>query len=522
MKRILLLPCLFTCCFLLAQNQLPVLSNVEVQRTGDKILTISYDLSDAEGNACTVSLLAGAKGAVALGFNTDNATGDLGTGIAPGTGKQITWDFSGQATPDTNRLRLMLVADDLQPVDIQTLVDQVDSTRLVGDLTFLEGVRHRTTGAAHLQETKDFLWFGFLDKGLETTDQAFNYGGYTAQNIMGRQPATSTNGDTYLLGGHFDTVDDAPGADDNGSAIAGMMEAMRILSQYPTKKSIKYIGFDLEEDGLIGSQRFVQQGINSDESILGAIIFEMIGYYTETPNSQTLPNGFNLLFPNAYAEVQSQDFRGNFITNVGKQGGSATLMQQYKTHADAYVPALRTINVEAPNSWQTLTPDLGRSDHAPFWVANTPAIMLTDGANFRNPNYHTPNDNVSTIDFTFMSNVVKGAVATLAQLAEVQHADSWWADLDFVSGVPSPIENCKLKLSPNPASGSVLVEWATSCAPQIQRLNLLDAYGRIVRSVNIELGKNRHTMDLNGLAKGNYYLKVESSQGNFVEKLVVR
>lgn len=505
--------------FLLAQNQPPVLTNVEVQRTDDKTLTINYDLADAEGNPCTVTLLAGAKGANALGFNTTNAAGDLGTAITPGTGKQIVWDFSGHATLDTTRLRLMLVADDLQPVDIQALVDQVDSVRLYGDLSFLEGIRHRTTGAAHLQETKDFLWFSFLDKGLETTSQSFNYGSYTAQNIMGRQPATSTSGDTYLLGGHYDTVDDAPGADDNGSAVAGMMEAMRILSQYPTKKSIKYIGFDLEEDGLVGSQRYVQSGIKSDETILGMIDFEMIGYYSEAPNSQTLPTGFNLLFPNAYAEVQSQEFKGNFITNTGKQGNSAALMNQYKNSAATYVPALRTVNVEAPNAWQSITPDLGRSDHAPFWVANIPAIMLTDGANFRNPNYHTPNDTVGTLDLTFMSNVVKGTVATLAQLAEVQHADTWWTDLDFVSGSKAPIENCKVRISPNPASSYVSIEWP-ACASQMQRLSLMDGNGRRLRSMEIGAG-NRIKFDLSGIAKGNYYIKMEGMNGTRIEKLVV-
>ncbi len=517
MKQILLPLALLANSLLLAQNQFPVLSNVLVQRTGDKTLTISYDLSDGEGDMCTVSLLAGAKGAAALGFNTSNATGDLGAGITPGTGKQIVWDFSGHASFDTTKLRLMLVADDLQPIDIQTLVDQVDSVRLVGDLTFLEGVRHRTTGAAHLQETKDFLWFGFLDRGLETSDQAFNYGSYSAQNIMGRQPATSTTGDTYILGGHFDTVDDAPGADDNGSAVAGMMEAMRILSQYPTKKSIKYIGFDLEEEGLIGSQRYVQQGIQGDEEILGMIDFEMIGYYSDVPNSQTFPIGFNLLFPIAYAEAQTQNFKGNFITNIGRAGNSTSLMNQFKSSSDQYAQALRVINVESPS---TPPSDLTRSDHAPFWQANIPAIMLTDGANFRNPNYHTPNDILESIDFTFLSNVVKGTIATLAQLAEVQHADTWWGDLDFVSGVKSPLESCKVKLSPNPANGSVLVEWP-SCAPQMQHLFLIDAFGRRVRSTNIEPGKKMQSIDLDGLAKGSYYLKMEGPQGSFVEKLVV-
>ncbi len=505
--------------FLFGQNQPPILSNVQVQLTGDKTLTISYDLSDPDGDAVAVSFRAAQKGAAALDFNTANATGDIGPGIAPGTGKQITWDFSSFATPDTTKLRLMLVAEDLQPFDIQALVDQVDSARLFSDLSFIEGIRHRTAGVTHLQETKDFLWLSYLDKGLETTEQEFAYGNYTAHNIMGRQPGTSTTGDTYILGGHFDSVSDAPGADDNGSAVAGMVEAMRILSQYPTKKSIKYIGFDLEEAGLVGSSRYVQNGIQSDESILGMIDFEMIGYYTEMPNTQTLPTGFNILFPNSYAEVESQQFRGNFITNVGKQGSSATLMQQYKTSAATYVPALRTINVEAPNTWQTLTPDLGRSDHAPFWVSNIPAIMLTDGANFRNPYYHTPNDTLGTLNFSFMTNVVKGAVATLAQLAEVQHADMWWTDFDFVSGIQQPLLECAVKISPNPAHGLVKIEWP-ACAAQITKLSLLDANGRTVHTADA-LSKAQYSLDVSGLAKGSYFLKMEGKTGSKVEQILV-
>jgi hypothetical protein len=516
MKQILFPFAMLVGSLLSAQNQPPVISNVQVQIAGAKTLTISYDLADAESDAITVSFRAAQKGAAALGFNTANATGDIGTAIVPGTGKEITWDFSAYATADTTKLRLMLVADDLQPFDIQPLVDQVDSARLFGDLTFIEGIRHRTTGATHLQETKDFLWFSFLDKGLETTEQEFAYGNYTAHNIMGRQPGTGASGDTYILGGHFDSVDDAPGADDNGSAVAGMMEAMRILSQYPTKKSIKYIGFDLEEAGLIGSKRYVQNGILSDENILGMIDFEMIGYYSEEPNSQEFPLGFNLLFPAAYAEVAAQEFKGNFITNVGKQGGSATLMQAYKSASTSFVPALRVVNVEAP---ATPPNDLSRSDHAPFWGANIPAIMLTDGAEFRNPYYHTPNDTLGTLDFTFMSKVVMGAVATLAQLAEVQHADSWWTDIDIASGTTNPSLECAVKISPNPAHGILKIEWP-ACASQITKLSLLDANGRTIHTAeNIE--KFQYLLDVSSFAKGSYFLKMEGKAGSKTEQIVV-
>ncbi len=500
-----------------AQNQPPVLSNVQVQLSGNNNFTISFDLADAESDPITVSLRAGAYGAAALDYNTSNATGDVGAGITPGTGKQVTWDFSQYAPVATNEFRLMLVADDLQPVDIQSMVNAVDSSRLITDLTFIEGVRHRTAGAAHLQAVKDFIWFQFLDRELESYQQQFVFGGYDAQNIIGKHPGTGTSGETYLLGGHFDTVADAPGADDNGSAVAGMLEAMRILSQYPTKKSIKFIGFDLEEANLIGSTRYVTNGIQPGETIAGMIDFEMIGYYTEAPNTQTLPAGFNLLFPAAYNAVASQDFKGNFITNVGKVGNSATLMQQFESISANYVPALRTVSVEAPSTWEQLTPDLGRSDHAPFWVANHPAIMLTDGANFRNPYYHTPNDKIETLNFTFMANVVKGAVATLAQLAEVQHADAWWVDTDFFSTTKESFD-CGVKISPNPAHDLISIDW-NGCKSGIQRLTLLDAIGRTVLTANPS--GSQHVLNVGKLASGIYFLKMETPAGSRVEKVVV-
>ncbi|MBK9017201.1 MAG: M28 family peptidase [Saprospiraceae bacterium] len=482
MKKSFLPICLLLSSLTFAQNLPPVLSNVQVQLMGNNSFVISYDLTDAESDPVTVSFRAAAYGASALDYNTANATGDIGAGIAPGTGKQIEWDFSAYAAQAPNDFRLMLVADDLQSIDIQSLVDQVDSTRLIGDLSFIEGIRHRTAGAAHLQEVKDLIWFQFLDRGLETYQQSFTFGSYDAQNIIGRHPGTGETGETYLLGGHFDTVADAPGADDNGSAVAGVLEAMRILSQYPTKKSIKFIGFDLEEANLVGSTRYVSNGILNGESVAGMIDFEMIGYYTEAPNSQTLPAGFNLLFPDAYNAVASQDFKGNFITNVGKVGSSATLMQNFQAASAAYVPALRSVSVEAPAAWQSLTPDLGRSDHAPFWLANRPAIMLTDGANFRNPNYHTPGDTLGTINFTFMANVVKGTVATLAQLAEVHHADTWWVDTDFFTPTNEAFD-CGINISPNPARDLLLIDW-TGCTAAIQRLTLLDALGRTVLTAN--------------------------------------
>ena len=271
MKKSFLPICLLVSNFAIAQNQAPVLSNVQLQLAPNNTFLISYDLVDAESDPVTVSLRAGTFGSSALDYDTNNATGDVGAATSPGTGKQISWDFSAYAAAAVNDFRIMLVADDLQPVDIQSLVDLVDSTRLIGDLTFIEGIRHRTAGPVHLQETKDFIQFQFLDRGLETYLQPFTYSGYNAHNIIGRQPGTGMTGDTYILGGHFDTVADAPGADDNGSAVAGMLEAMRILSQYPTKKTLKFVGFDLEEAGLVGSTKYVSTSILNGEVVAGMV-----------------------------------------------------------------------------------------------------------------------------------------------------------------------------------------------------------------------------------------------------------
>jgi hypothetical protein len=412
----------------------------------------------------------------------------------------------------------MLVADDLQPVDIQSIVNQVDSSRLLADLSFVQGIRHRTAGIAHLQDVKDFIHEQFQDKLIGTYLQTWPYGSYAAHNIIGRQIGTDGDGTTYLLGGHFDTVNDAPGADDNGSAVVGMLEVMRVLSQYPSRKSIQYIGFDLEEAGLLGSIQYVQNGIAPGESIAGMIDFEMIGYYSEKPNSQSFPPGFEIIFANVYDEVESQEFKGNFITNVGKQGNSAALMNSYKAASDAYVPELRVINVEAPQAWQALTPDLGRSDHAPFWLSNIPAIMLTDGAEYRNPNYHEPTDVLDSLNFTFMANVVKGTVATLAQLAEVQHADLWWGDTGFFTSTHQPF-SCDLTIAPNPANDLLRIEWK-ACNSPVLRLSLLDATGRVMRQAESPAAPATQ-LEVADLPKGTYFVKMEGENGAVVKMVVL-
>ncbi|MDO8366692.1 MAG: M28 family peptidase, partial [Saprospiraceae bacterium] len=272
----------------------------------------------------------------------------------------------------------------------------------------------------------------FLGAGLHYAEQAVPLGNYSGKNLIGTQPGTASAEKVIINDAHYDTVNNAPGADDNGSGTVGVMEAVRLLSRYPSKKTLRYIGFDLEESGLLGSVRYVSFGIPAGEQIEGVFNYEMIGYWSNEPNSQTLPPGFSTLFPAAAATVAANQYRGDFITNVGNTA-SQSLVLLFSNSAQQYVPGLKVISLDVPGDG-SIAPDLRRSDHAPFWSAGKKALMLTDGANFRNECYHTPADTLDEkLDFTFMSNVVKATIASMAQLAEMQHGD--WATASFQNNV---------------------------------------------------------------------------------------
>ena len=518
MKNTLPLLFLFIATWGMAQPDIRF-ENVTVTRKAGNILSITYDLLYPTNDLAEVKLRATTKGGVLFDFNTSNATGQVGTGVSGGMGLNIEWDYSAYAGT-TQDFRIMLVARQDKLIDIQSLVDQVDSTRLSGDLAFLEGVRHRTAGAAHLSEVQDFIKYQFLENGLETSVQTFANGSYTAQNIIGRLIGTEQEGEVYILDGHYDSVSNSPGADDNASAVAGVLEAVRILAPYGFKKTIRFIGFDLEEAGLVGSGQYVQNGILPQENINGVLNFEMIGYYSDEPNSQDTPVGFSLLFPEAYDKLEANEFRGDFI-NIVANGPAKPLWDAYENAITTYVPSLNFVGIQAPANWQVIANDLGRSDHAPFWIAGMPAIMLTDGANFRNPYYHTPEDTADKLNYTFMHNVVQATIATLAEVAGIEFAATWWTDTDFATPVKEAA-TCDFQVSHNPAKDFLRVEW-NDCQLGDFSIELININGSVVKRVvrPQQLINGQQLIDVRGLEKGVYFLKMKNRYGQAAKKVVI-
>ncbi len=512
MKLLQLTVALFCCQFALAQNQAPVISNLYTTVSGG-IVTVHYDLSDNENNTSEVKLLVSADGGQTYLVNTLTATGDVGSGISTGTGKQITWNYDTISNIFDYTLRL--IADDHQLPDIQAIVDQVDSVRLRHSLELVQGIRQYQANPTHLQEVRDSITARFNTYGLQVTTQDFLRAGVTGTNIIGRKPGLGQEDTTYIIDAHYDTVNDAPGADDNGSGVVGVLEALRVLAPYNFSKSIRFIGFDFEETGLNGSTKYVQSGIPAWEKIKGVLNFEMIGFYSDAANSQQIVNGFSLLFPTQYAALQADSFRGNFIVNVG-DAQSVDLNNAFDSLSHKYVPALKVSTLALPGNG-TIAADFRRSDHAPFWDNDMAALMLTDGADFRNPNYHDPTDSLDVLSFTFMSNVVKASVATLATLAGIQN--STYRDAAITpTAIPKNTLDCNVQIYPIPVKGLLTISGG-ECLGERYTLQIMDLQGRSVYKETVN-GKTNAQINTDQLQPGNYYAVLQTENGSAVRRFI--
>ncbi|MEM0997639.1 MAG: M28 family peptidase [Bacteroidota bacterium] len=522
--------------FLLGQNAAPVITNLAVNHSpANQTVTFDFDVSDAEGDPLDLQLrLSGDSGRTYVVTLLDSVTGDVGFPIAPGAGKQIVWHYSlaslaADGLLGTVALEARLIADDRIPIDIQTIVDQVDSTRLVDHLKFVEGIRHRNANPPQLQVVRDSIASLMAARGLQDWHHTWPALGSQGENYIGRIGGLTGERRTWYLSGHYDSVINSPGADDNGTATSALMEAVEILSAYQFRHSIRFCAFDLEESGLLGSIRYVNTQIPTWEDVGGLLNLEMIGYKDEAVNTQSLPNGFNLLFPTAYNAVEADSFRGNFLTNVANVA-SDSLRLAFDSCAAAYVPDLKVISLAAPGNAQ-VAPDLRRSDHAPFWDAGYRALMLTDAADLRNPFYHSAADTIGTLDLAFYVQNVKAAVATLAKLAVPMHAGlaSDTLQINVTVGIAPPPAGIALAIYPNPSPGHFNFKFVLQEAGPV-RLSILDLRGRTVRDLSPgQLPSGPHQLVWDGrstsgnaLPNGSYWVVMHNRNGRISQQIRIQ
>jgi len=249
----------------------------------------------------------------------------------------------------------------------------------------------------------------FEAAGLAVREQDYQYYDQRVTNVLATHPTATGASAYYIVGAHYDTVPGTPGADDNASAVAVMLELAQRLSHERLKAPVLFAAFTLEEPpahltGHRGSRIFVRSCRTSGARVLGAIILEMVGF---TAPRQHYP--YLSRWPVYPAE-------GNFIGIIANwrswRVGRAVLKGFRKN------TALPVESLFLPFNGRLL-PETRLSDHASFWDAGLPALMITDTAYFRNPNYHLPSDTIDTLDLTFMAELVKSLELALLELPPV-------------------------------------------------------------------------------------------------------
>lgn len=273
------------------------------------------------------------------------------------------------------------------------------------------GERHPLTSPRALRSAQERVAAGLESAGCRVRWSPFEHDGRTRHNVVGRR-GENRDGGAILVGAHADTVTGTPGADDNASGLAVMLEVARLisLSDRSLPAPLEFVCFDLEEPQgttyAVGSDRYARQARVKRREYRACLVLEMVGYTDPAPGSQSVPG---LLF---WKDVPDA---GNFLAAVG-DWRSRRLVDEYCRSARSAAPDLPVVGFRSPlRGW--LVPPTRLSDHCRFWDRGYRALMLTDTAFLRNPNYHGPGDRPGTLDYDFMARVAEATAAAVVSLA---------------------------------------------------------------------------------------------------------
>lgn len=229
-----------------------------------------------------------------------------------------------------------------------------------------------------------------------------------------------------LIGAHFDSVSTTPGADDNASAVAALLETARALHGRRFETTVRLVFFNLEEAGLGGSRHHAARAVEERENIIGMVSLEMLGYYSDAPGSQAtpiprIPFVFNPPRCGDFLAVvgtwRSWWFSGRWMSAMRRGGAGEGAGGGVGGGAERGEDGVGLFLFRLLPGAGKLLPDARRSDHAPFLDAGYPALMLTDTANFRNPNYHRETDTPDTLDYARLAHATEAIIAAVVTIA---------------------------------------------------------------------------------------------------------
>jgi hypothetical protein len=265
---------------------------------------------------------------------------------------------------------------------VPQMVSEVSTPAVMATIQQLESFQTRYLSTPNLEAAGEYLYSAFSALGLQVERDPFSAGGYGTNNIVATLPGKTDPAIVLIVGAHYDSNSDnplvlAPGADDNASGTAVVLELARVLRNYQFDFTVKFVAFSAEEQWCLGSDHYASSAKLREEKILGAVALDQIGYVDREPSDLALlVNGASEWLANAFADAASR---------------------------------------YAPLPTQRLA--LGSADHAPFWFHGYSAIGAC-AAKTVHPHYHKTTDTSSTLNTAFLGGVARATLATVATLAQ--------------------------------------------------------------------------------------------------------
>lgn len=257
-----------------------------------------------------------------------------------------------------------------------------------------------------LQQAAFYIERTWRNQGYEPDEQVFEAHGKPVQNLAVELTGRRKPDELLIVGAHYDSVLGSPGANDNGTGVAALLELSRLLRDSALRLSVRFVAFTNEEPPFcftqeMGSRVYASQSRRHGDKIIGMLSLETIGYYSDEPGSQRYPFPFDYLYPDTGSFI-------GFVGNLSSRRLVRAAVKAFRAHT-----AFPSEGVAAPG-WIT---GIGWSDHWSFWQEGYPAIMVTDTALFRYDHYHAHSDTPDRIDYARTARVVAGLARMITELA---------------------------------------------------------------------------------------------------------
>jgi Zn-dependent M28 family amino/carboxypeptidase len=286
--------------------------------------------------------------------------------------------------------------------------EQVIAGNLRRHVAAIASREHNFLKVAELEAAARYIETALAGSGLTVATQHFLSGPAEVRNIEVEVKGGARASEIVIVGAHYDSVLGAPGANDNGSGVAAVIELARLFAAEKPARTLRLVAFVNEEppfyhSDAMGSRHYARRSKERGENILAMLSLETIGYYSDLPGSQRYPFPLGLFYPST----------GNFIAFVSNLTSRALLhetLASFRRHA-----GIPSEGVAAP----AIIPGVDWSDHWSFWREGWAALMVTDTAPYRYPHYHSAQDTPEKVDYERLARVVTGLHGMLRELVQV-------------------------------------------------------------------------------------------------------